>query len=173
MSDKLRAQKEMCKQHCFTVRKNFAKRTNEKIKRKALQIVKLQAKLDKSKVADKNLMLLQKRYNRFKNTHKAAKVELSNSLSLQKKVKELEHKLSLKDKEILKLQNDNFILEEKVQEMVAESKKQETKEDGRTYSPEIRMMVFDAIVAQVPTYNITELITKISRRCGVTLIDVP
>ena len=115
-------------QHCFTVRKNFVKKTNEKIKRKDLQIVKLQAKLDKSKVTDKNLMLLQKRYNRFKNTHKAAKVELSNSLSLQKKVKELEHKLSLKDEEIMKFQNDNFILEEKVQEMVAESKKQETKE---------------------------------------------
>ena len=89
MSDKLRAQKEMCKQHCFTVRKNFVKRTNEKIKRKDLQIVKLQAKLDKSKVADKNLMLLQKRYNRLKNTHKAAKVELSNSLSLQKKSKRI------------------------------------------------------------------------------------
>ena len=57
MSDKLRVQKKMCKQHCITVRKNFFKRTNEKIKRKDLQIVKLQAKLDKSKVADKNLML--------------------------------------------------------------------------------------------------------------------
>ena len=100
-------------------------RTNERIKRKDLQIVKLQAKLDKSKVADKNLMLLQKRYNKFKNTHIAAKVELSNSLSLQKKVKELEHKLSLKDEEILKLQNDIFILEEKGQEMVTESKKME------------------------------------------------
>lgn len=104
MSYKLRAQKEICKQHCFTVRKNFVKRTNEKIKRKDLQTAKL---------------------------------------------------------------------EEKVQEMVDESKKQETKADGRTYSPEIHMMVFDAIVAQVPTYNITELITKISRRCGVTLKDVP
>ena len=35
------------------------------------------------------------------------------------------------------------------------------------------MMAFDAIVAQVPTYNTTELITKISCRCGVTLTDVP
>ena len=143
MSDKLRAQKKMCKQHCITVRKNFVKRTNERIKRKDLQMVKLQAKLDNSKVADKDLMLLQKRYNRYKKTHKAAKVELSNSLSLQKK--ELKYKLSLKDEEILKLQNNNFKRE--VQEMVAESNKQETKADGRTYSPEIRMMVIDAIVA--------------------------
>ena len=35
------------------------------------------------------------------------------------------------------------------------------------------MMVYDAIVCQVPTYNIPDLITKISRRCGVTLTEVP
>ena len=87
MSYKLRAQKEICKQHCFTVKKNFVKRTNEKIKRKDFQIAKLKAKLDNSKIADKDLMLLQKRYHRFKKTHKAANVGLSNRLSLQKKVK--------------------------------------------------------------------------------------
>ena len=45
MSYKLRAQNEICKQHCFTVKKNFVKRTNEKIKRKDFQIAKLKAKL--------------------------------------------------------------------------------------------------------------------------------
>ena len=54
---------------------------------------------------------------------------------------------------------------------MAESKKQETKADGRTYSPEKRMMAFDAIVAQVP--HIQHNRTEISRRCGVTRIDVP
>lgn len=79
----------------------------------------MKAKLDNSKVADKDLMLLQKRYNRFKKTHKAAKVERSNRLSLQKKVKDLEHKLSLKDAEILKLQNDNFILSLKILKQIS------------------------------------------------------
>lgn len=79
----------------------------------------MKAKLDNSKVTDKDLMLLQKRYNRLKKTHKAAKVERSNRLSLQKKVKDLEHKLSLKDAEILKLQNDNFILSLKILKQIS------------------------------------------------------
>ena len=82
-----------------------------------MRVVK--AKLDNSKVTDKDLMLLQKRYNRLKKTHKAAKVERSNRLSLQKKVKDLEHKLSLKDAEILKLQNDNFILSLKILKQIS------------------------------------------------------
>ena len=38
-----------------------------------------------------------------------------------------------------------------------------------TYAPIMRIMVYDAIVAQVLTYN---LIAKISLRHGVTLTDV-
>ena len=49
----------------------------------------------------------------------------------------------------------------------------DTKSDGRIYSPETRMMVFDAIVNQVPTNNIPKLIQKYSLRSGLTLKDVP
>jgi len=49
---------------------------------------------------------------------------------------------------MLQLQDDNLSLEEQVKEL--ESVIGLTKSDGRAYSPEIRMKLFDAIVAQVP-----------------------
>ncbi|KAK6185673.1 hypothetical protein SNE40_007854 [Patella caerulea] len=44
---------------------------------------------------------------------------------------------------------------------------------ARRNSPEMRMMVYDAIVGQVPIVNIPGLTTKFAVRCGVTLKDVP
>ena len=91
--------------------------------------------------------------------------------NMKKRISDQENKLDVKEKEILELQNEKLILQEKVNEM--ESEKQDTKCNRKTYAPIMRMMVYDAIVAQVPTYNIPDLIAKISLRCGVTLTDVP
>ena len=47
-----------------------------------------------------------------------------------------------------------------------------TKLNGKTYSPEMRMKVYDAIVAGVPTKNIPSLIAKFAHRSGKTLKNV-
>ena len=47
-----------------------------------------------------------------------------------------------------------------------------TKADGKGYNADMRMMVYDAEVDQVPTTNIPHLIKKIAIRCGVTLSDI-
>lgn len=49
----------------------------------------------------------------------------------------------------------------------------ETKKDGKTYSVETRMKVFDALVNQVPTENIPKLMDKFAKRSGEKLTDVP
>ncbi|KAK2155808.1 hypothetical protein LSH36_230g00011 [Paralvinella palmiformis] len=41
------------------------------------------------------------------------------------------------------------------------------------FSSEIRMKVFDAIVAQVPTKHISSLIKRFSLRSGITSTDIP
>ena len=48
-----------------------------------------------------------------------------------------------------------------------------TKADGKGYNADMRMMVYDAEVDQVPTTNIPHLIKKFAIRCGVTLSDIP
>ena len=47
------------------------------------------------------------------------------------------------------------------------------KADGKAYCPDIRMMVYAAIVNQVPTVNITPMIQQGARRFDITLTDVP
>ena len=44
---------------------------------------------------------------------------------------------------------------------------------SHVYSPDMRMKVFDHIVAQVPTKNIPDLIAKNASRSGITLTNVP
>lgn len=63
------------------------------------------------------------------------------------------------------------MLEEKIKELEAEHK--ETKLDKKTYSADMRVMVYDAVADQVPTSNVPRLIKKFSARFGVALTDVP
>ena len=72
----------------------------------------------------------------------------------------------LKEKEgmIANLQNEKLQLEETIKEISASGRK--PNRDGKTYSWWTRMVVYDAIVEQVPTVNITKLINKFSTRIG-------
>ena len=74
--------------------------------------------------------------------------------------------------EIVGLQTEKSMLEEQVQEM-NEAHVNINKTDGKAYCPDIRMMVYDAIVDQVPTVNIPRMIEQFTRRCDITLTDVP
>ena len=48
-----------------------------------------------------------------------------------------------------------LVLEEEVEELKrAKDEIKMTKKDGKTYSTDMRMLIFDAIVSQVPTQNI-------------------
>ena len=96
----------------------------------------------------------------------------TNRLQFENRISDLQHKLDVKEREVLELQSEKLILEEKVQELESE-KQLQAKPGGKTYTPTMRTMVYNAIACPVPTYNIPDLITKISWRSGVTLTEVP
>ena len=67
-----------------------------------------------------------------------------------------------------------MFLEEEVEELKrAKNEEKITKKDGKTYSTDMRMMIYDAIVNQVPTQNIPSLIEKYAQRTGEKLSAVP
>ena len=53
------------------------------------------------------------------------------------------------------------------------SKEKEGKRDKKTYSSSTRMMVYDAVVQQAPTVNVTPLLEKLTWRIGLTITDIP
>jgi hypothetical protein len=60
---------------------------------------------------------------------------------------------------IRRLENEKLELEETVEELRShKTSEKQTKKDGKTYSVATRMMVYDAVVNQVPTQNIPPLI---------------
>ena len=86
----------------------------------------------------------------------------------------LQLKLTAKDEVITMLENRVLVLEEEIEELKeATDKTKVTKKDGKTYSTDTRMSIYDAIVSQVPTQNIPSLIEKLSQRTGEKLSALP
>ena len=93
------------------------------------------------------------------------------TVSLEKYNK-LKVKLDEKDSDIRTLENEKLELEDVVGEL-NKNPVVETKKDGKTYSVNTRMKVFDFLVNQVPTENIPKLMQKIAERSGDKLSDIP
>lgn len=72
----------------------------------------------------------------------------------------LENKLKEKDVIISELENDKFILEEQVDNQTKYFQK-----EGKTFSLDIRMFVYDCILNNVPTINVPNLIKSFLGRC--------
>lgn len=64
-----------------------------------------------------------------------------------------------------------FFWEKKIQNLESEQKL--TKAEAKSYSNDMRLMVFDAITSHVPTANVHNLIPKFALCCNVSLSDVP
>ncbi|KAK6167398.1 hypothetical protein SNE40_021434 [Patella caerulea] len=78
-----------------------------------------------------------------------------------------------KDSLIRTLEKEKLELEDIVCELKKKNPVVETKKDGITYSVNTRMKVFDFVVNEVPTENVSNLMTKIAERSGDTLSDIP
>ena len=77
--------------------------------------------------------------------------------------------MKLKDDAVKNVENEKMLLEEKI-ESAGESK---NVKPGKTFSPVMRLMVYDAIVNQVPTRNIPVIISKFALRFDVPIDCVP
>jgi hypothetical protein len=60
-----------------------------------------------------------------------------------------------------------------VKNLQENSMEKEGKRDKKTYSSSTRMMVYDAVVQQAPTVNVTPLLEKLTWRIGLTITDIP
>ena len=150
---------------------------NQKIKRMDIKILELQEKLGSSVVRQelndtkKALSAMKIKYKRLRTYRKLKKIVFATQTADDRREADLEREVVERDKVIVQLQDENLSLQDRVKEL--ESGVELTKLDGKTYSPEMRMKAYDAIVAGVPTKNIPSLIVKFANRSGTTLTDVP
>ncbi|KAK6189078.1 hypothetical protein SNE40_005122 [Patella caerulea] len=155
--------------HKLSATKRYAiSRLHQKVKRKEQQIKNLQTSdlaLD-LKSTKQELGSLQRKHQRAKRYHRSCKKKLFSPgpSSYESELAELQT-------EVCYLQSENLELEATVREM--QENTVVTKTDKKTYSPQTRMMVFDAITSQTPIAQIPRVIKNISSRCGVTLKDIP
>lgn len=144
-------------------KKGAIKILNQSIKRKNEQIKCYKAKASALISAQKTM---EKKHNLMKQYYKE---KMSLQTNYDERISYLERKLAEQEEEKGQLQIDKMILEKKVQEMEDVSKA--TKLDGKSYTADIRMMVFDAIENQVPAKYIPKLIKNFFIRMMLT--DIP
>ena len=151
---------------------------NQAIKRKAEIIArprkeKRERKADSDSVEAKLLDSLKK----VRRNHRRLKKKLSTSTSATSTsavstAVQLDEALNkLKEEKIKSLQDENCVLLDKTDDM--SSNVVTTKRGGKTYSSSTRMMVYDALVEQIPTQNISPLLKKVASRMGVEMKDFP
>ena len=144
------------------------------VRRKPRQLNQSQSQLD-----EENVKKLKRNHQRIKKSNKSKRKKVTTTYVSYMKVHEqyMKVKKELETKDKLNKQDENQILE--LQERIAELEKErntnekETKADGKMYSSETRMGVFDHIINQVPTQNVPTLIESAAKRRGETLTSVP
>lgn len=114
---------------------------------------------------------LEKRNRRIKQYHKKKWKALVFSNDDDSRIDELERQVERKEEEINILENEKCSLEDKVEEM--EDSVLVTKSDQKSCSSNMRLMVFDAIINQVPTSSVPKLIENFAHRLNVTLEAIP
>ena len=87
--------------------------------------------------------------------------------------RDLTNLLTQKDEIIRALENEKLMLEDKMEQLSAATSQVSSKKDRKTYSVDIRMMVYDSVINKVPTKNIPILIRKFAESTGVKLNEVP
>ncbi|XP_065656483.1 uncharacterized protein LOC136081955 [Hydra vulgaris] len=75
----------------------------------------------------------------------------------------LSQQLAHKNSEILVLQNDILILQEKVEQMQQITRNTKTE---KCYSADIRALIYDMLMCQVPTHSVPTLLSKIGEHTG-------
>ena len=142
-----REKQQLIKQAAAKERVRKAKVVNQTVKRKEATIKNITERIADSEaeqeleIAKKNLSASEKRHRELKKYHKDSKQTARKRLSLEYEAtkSELIEKIREKEETIVELENEKMELEEKVKEM--ESEKKDTKLDGKSYSPDMKMMV--------------------------------
>ncbi|KAK6185672.1 hypothetical protein SNE40_007853 [Patella caerulea] len=153
---------------------NRRKLSNQK---KDNKIKQLKLQLSETALAKELTKTKQKLKNVTRNYKRSINVNRSQSFSQaacsSKEDKEwlnLQEDLKVKNATIIDLENKILCLEEKIESSNSENNLQK---EGKMYSSEMRMFVYDAVVNHVPTKNVPILIKKFAKRSGITMDKVP
>ena len=152
------------------------KRLNHVIKRKDATIQKLKLKLvddsvHQDLIATKSELAVLKRKHRRLKLYRQCK-RASTPASVDEDVARLHRELRSKDAVIRHLENRILLLEETIEELQCRTPGPLQKE-GKTFPPETRMFVYDAIVNHVPTRSVPTLLSKFAQRSGLKMDSVP
>lgn len=118
------------------------------------------------------LTKLQKMHKRLKHRNKTRRTIRAQGLNDRQDatIADLQGKLREKNDAICQLQCDNMWLQDAVNDRQRDSK---FKKEEKQYPTEMRMLVYEAIVNNLPTKNIPTLISQFAKRTGVDIGDVP
>ncbi|KAK6168934.1 hypothetical protein SNE40_020086 [Patella caerulea] len=157
-------------------KKNAIRVINQKLKRKLNRVKELDES-DSSGLGAK-LKKLRDVVKQKKKQCKRLKIELSEKTSFivdesAKEISVLKNKVKAQDEEISFLQNDVAVLEEQIEDREDSSTSDIFEKQGKMYSLQTRLFVYDAITNQVPTANVPKLLDKFVQRTGAQLDRVP
>ena len=89
----------------------------------------------------------------------------------ERDMQKLKDEARVKDEMIAHLENEKLCLEETVESL--NCRESDLKKDGKTFSSDMRMLVYDSVVNHVPVKNIPVLLNQFAKRSGVILETVP
>ncbi|XP_014674001.1 PREDICTED: uncharacterized protein LOC106814216 [Priapulus caudatus] len=147
-----------------------------KVKDAKITLLKKQLKQNQVGTAEEQLQALKCTHKRLKESNKGKRKnrKVCETVSKEEHMK-VKRQLSEKEELVKDYENEICELREKLEEVHSTEKSEEkqTKKDGKTYGTNMRMMVYDSIVNQVPTQNIPNLIQNHAKRYGEVLTSVP
>ena len=157
----------------YTKRKNISvSRLNQTLKRKTEQVKNRDSELQKLKSASElvkvkqELASLKKKLQQRK-AYKKRKGKGPENEDAKSRAKSLLAEINAIQSDYLQLQDELRDAQEEDTSVI------DTKYNGKGYSPYVRLMVWDALCSNVPTSQVSSLISKISRRMGLTVGDMP
>ena len=147
---------------------NVIKHLNQKIKRKDAVIKILKQKL--REVSKQNQSQMKKIPKEQNIRDKMRQIKTKVKSEFESKLKQKDASIKEKDRAIRDLE----IHADELEERNKTGKLLSVKKDKKTYNPDMRMMVYDCIVNQVPGKNIPTLLQKLIERLGLgSKVKVP
>lgn len=158
--------------------RQLLKRKDASLAKKDLKIAEIHSRYSKLAIVKElcdvkgKLTKLQKMHKRLKHRNKTQRTIRAQGLNDRQDatIADLQGKLREKNDAICQLQCDNMWLQDAVNDRQRDSK---FKKEEKQYPTEMRMLVYEAIVNNLPTKNIPTLISQFAKRTGVDIGDVP
>ena len=180
MQERHRKKMKELKSKIYFQRIHQIKYLNQEIARKKMSLAKhqnrireLRAKLCKNELPlAKELAETKHKLKNAKQEHKRLQNTFTQSaVNNERDMQKLKDEARVKDEMIAHLENEKLCLEETVESL--NCRESDLKKDGKTFSSDMRMLVYDSVVNHVPVKNIPVLLNQFAKRSGVILETVP